>query len=508
VLRRASGAADDRFSITGSVPDGPLMVAMARGHVLLLTGAPGVGKTTVLLKVAAALASRSLAGFTTEEIRQDGQRVGFRIVPLDGAGRIMAHLDFRGPARVGRYGVDVAAIDAVTETALAHDRHVDIYLVDEIGKMECLSQQFIAAMRLLLDSTKPVVATIARQGGGFIAEMKRRTDVELWEATVRNRDALVDPILRWIRGRAGSATAHRRILTVRKEEHTVANRPLVIYHANCTDGLTAAWVALRALGEAEVVAAHYGTVPPNVAGRTVYIVDFSYDRPTMETLAAAACEVTILDHHKTAQAVLHGFGGHYPNARVVFDMERSGAGLAWDYFHPNEPAPWLVEYVQDRDLWRWALPDSRLVSAGIDAVEHTLQAWDALARRTPAALAAEGAAIEPYRRRCIESACALARCFTIAGHVVPSANCSEMRFASDVAHALADCHPFAATYWVRADGMVQFSIRSRTDGVDVSEIAQLYGGGGHRHAAGFEVEFSRFAEMMAGSSQLPTNMSG
>jgi nucleoside-triphosphatase len=117
----------------------------------------------------------------------------------------MAHVDFRSHARVGRYGVDVDAIDAVAETALALDPGVGVYVVDEIGKMECFSQRFVAAMRRLLDSDKPVVASIARKGTGFIAEVKRRHDVELWEVTVRNRDALADLILKWIAERATSA---------------------------------------------------------------------------------------------------------------------------------------------------------------------------------------------------------------------------------------------------------------------------------------------------------------
>jgi nucleoside-triphosphatase len=170
-------------------------------HVLLMTGVPGVGKTTLLRRVAEK-AERRLGGFTTEEMRKRGQRVGFRIVPLHGSARVMAHVDLGGGARVGRYGVDVAAIDAVAEATLALDPGVEVYLVDEIGKMECFSQRFVAAMRRLLDSDRPLVASIARTGGGFIAEVKRRQDVELWEVTARNRDALVDPVLEWIAARS------------------------------------------------------------------------------------------------------------------------------------------------------------------------------------------------------------------------------------------------------------------------------------------------------------------
>jgi nucleoside-triphosphatase len=167
----------------------------------MVAGVPGVGKTTLLLRVASSLAARGTArcsGFTTEEIRAGGRRQGFRIVPLSGPGRVMAHVDFRVPNRVGRYGVDVSAVDATAAATLALDPDVSLYLVDEIGKMECFSERFVQAVRALLDARKRVVATVARRGAGFIAEVKRRPDVELWEVTVRNRDSLVGSILAWI----------------------------------------------------------------------------------------------------------------------------------------------------------------------------------------------------------------------------------------------------------------------------------------------------------------------
>jgi nucleoside-triphosphatase len=157
---------------------------------LLLTGAPGVGKTTVLRKLADRLDSGSLGGFYTEEMRERGERRGFRLVTFDGAERVIAHVDFPKAHQVGKYGVDVAALDETVGAALALRPEVKLYLVDEIGKMECLSERFVAAMRRLLDSRKPLVATIAQRGEGFIADVKRRSDCELWTVTHANRDAL------------------------------------------------------------------------------------------------------------------------------------------------------------------------------------------------------------------------------------------------------------------------------------------------------------------------------
>ena len=142
-------------------------------RILLLTGVPGVGKTTLVRRVVDRLEGLQLAGFTTEEICEGGRRLGFRIVPLAGGERTMAHVDFPGPERVGRYGVDVAAIEAVAATALAPHPTVDLYVVDEIGRMECLSER-------------------------FVAEVKRHSDTALWEVTVLNPERLCERILAWV----------------------------------------------------------------------------------------------------------------------------------------------------------------------------------------------------------------------------------------------------------------------------------------------------------------------
>ncbi len=181
------------------------MLNSSTRHVLLLTGRPGVGKTVVVQKVVASLPGWRLAGFYTEEIRVAGQRQGFRAVTFDGSERIMAHLDLRGPHRVGKYGVDVSVIDQLADAELNLNPEVNLYLVDEIGKMESLSKRFIAAMRELLNSRALVLATIAQRGGGFIEKAKQTKDAELWEVTRANRDELPERVLAWLRAARQSA---------------------------------------------------------------------------------------------------------------------------------------------------------------------------------------------------------------------------------------------------------------------------------------------------------------
>ena len=109
-------------------------------------------------------------------------------------------------------------------------------------------------------------------------------------------------------------------------------RPLVIYHANCWDGFCAAWVARKALGEIEAVPAQYGTPPPDVAGRVVYLLDFSYPRPIMEQILTTARRTVVLDHHKTAMEALDGLHQPETGMDVWFDMNKSGARLTWEWF--------------------------------------------------------------------------------------------------------------------------------------------------------------------------------
>jgi nucleoside-triphosphatase len=170
---------------------------------LLLTGRPGVGKTTIIRAVGRMLSHRPLAGFFTEEIRVGGERRGFRLVTFGGEEAIIAHVDFP-PPRVSKYGVDVGSIEQFAIGLRDTGDPSAIHLIDEIGRMECLSTAFVRVMRQLLDGGRPFVATVGERGGGFIDEVKRRPSAEVWTVTEATRDLMPDRIIAWL-GLAGES---------------------------------------------------------------------------------------------------------------------------------------------------------------------------------------------------------------------------------------------------------------------------------------------------------------
>lgn len=301
---------------------------------------------------------------------------------------------------------------------------------------------------------------------------------------------------------------------------------LVVTHGSCRDGFCAAWVVRRKFPDAEIHHAYYGKPPPDVTDRDVVLVDFSFPRATLIAMREAANTLVVLDHHRTAQADLAETGGdgivsmatwtgvvswkrHMENAvldasenahhmiRTLFDMGRSGAGLAWDFFFPGQPRPWLVDYVEDRDLWRHALPDSQAINAYIGLMPFDFEHWSATnAELLPINIADRGTLVLKKVAQYIAEASKNLRWCTVAGYRVPVVNAPQVDISELLHHVLyasgsvkfedgQEIPSFAVGWWQRFDGLFQYSLRSRSD-FDVSEIAKQFGGGGHPQAAGFQ----------------------
>ena len=263
-------------------------------------------------------------------------------------------------------------------------------------------------------------------------------------------------------------------------------KPLVIYHGNCADGFSAAWCFWRYHRDtADYVAGVYQTPPPDVTGRDVYLVDFSYKRAVVADMLTKAARVTLIDHHKTAIEDLAGLEG----LRQHTDLDRSGATLAWDFLFPGEDRPLLLGHVEDRDLWRFKLAGTREIQALVFSYEYSFELWDKLMSADQVELlkmTAAGAAIErKHHKDVAELVKVCQRRMVIANYSVPVASL-PYTLVSDAAHLMAQGQPFAACYWDTEEGRV-FGLRAADDGVDVSEIAKEYGGGGHAKAAGFKV---------------------
>ena len=164
---------------------------------ILLTGLPGCGKTTAIMKILAGLGRENVTGFHTREIRQGNVRKGFRWQRLDGAVGILAHVDIKSRFKVGKYGVDVSGFENDVVPVLDVSRgDAELFVLDEIGKMECLSGKFVAAVRRLFESDISVLATVAQKGGGLVREVKRCPGTELIALTRNNRDDVVTDIIR------------------------------------------------------------------------------------------------------------------------------------------------------------------------------------------------------------------------------------------------------------------------------------------------------------------------
>jgi len=319
----------------------------------------------------------------------------------------------------------------------------------------------------------------------------------------------------------------------------------ILYHADCPDGFGAAYAAWRRFGNAASYRPMHHGQPwemTEIAGHDVYILDFSFSPDTLEALAGLANSVVQIDHHASARLpwadrltdAPHG-GESYRHPTLpltlIFDLDKSGARLAWEYFHAGEPVPLILRHIEDMDLWRFALPGTRAIGRALRLLDFDFAIWDELICATPdadspryKALLADGESIERFFQTEVDrlAQSRLVMPVRLRGepldplqavrHGLPTIiederawraiaglaiNAGAM-FASELGDRLAErCGSVGLIWQLGSDGLVKVSLRGRGN-LDVAEIAVNYGGGGHPNAAGFRIPLARFAREILG----------
>ncbi len=319
----------------------------------------------------------------------------------------------------------------------------------------------------------------------------------------------------------------------------------VLYHADCPDGFGAAYAAWRRFGDAATYRTMHHGQPwemAEIAGHEAYILDFSFPPEVLEAMAGMARSVVQIDHHASARqpwgerlmkAADGGESYRHPTLplTLLFDLEKSGARLAWEHFHPEQPLPLILRHVEDMDMWRFALPGTRAVGRALRLLDFDFAVWDDLVHRTPnpdapryKAFVAEGETIERFFQTEVSrlAQSRLVMPVRLRGepidplqalrHGLPTvvdgdrawravdglAINASVLFASEVGNRLAEnSGTFGLIWQFDADGEVKASLRSKGN-INAAEVAANYGGGGHPNAAGFRMPLARFMSEILG----------
>ncbi len=266
---------------------------------------------------------------------------------------------------------------------------------------------------------------------------------------------------------------------------------VVIYHADCPDGFGAAYAAWKIYGDNASyipLKAHVNEPPAGLTDKEVYIVDFSFTKDVLQTLLDTNKSVLVIDHHISAKEDVTAFPDN------IFDNDHSGAVLAWMHFHPDTEVPEVLKYVEDTDLWRFALIESREFSTALGQYEMDFAVWDKLItdlqeENNLINFIAKGSLLAKFEDKLVAHMMKRKERVLFEGHEVWAVNSCE--YASILGNNLAELNlaeeqePIGIVYY-HTDGMVKISLRSIGD-CDVATIANKYGGGGHKNAAGIGV---------------------
>ena len=262
---------------------------------------------------------------------------------------------------------------------------------------------------------------------------------------------------------------------------------VVIYHKRCEDGFGAAYAAWKKFGDSAtyVPAGYDNDIPEDLEGKEVYLLDFCFEKPgAIEQLAKITKKLVVLDHHQSSRAIVESAPEH------VYDAARSGATIAWSYFHPDTSVPHLMRFLEDGDLYRYALPETRDIFSYLMMQPFEFSVWDDIFQKLEDETARpifliKAAEYSAYFEKMATISIEAAKKVRFEGYDCYFATTlPSITMRSYVAHALYEkLPPLALVVTAHPDG---FGVSIRSDeSVDVSKIAEKYGGGGHPGSAGF-----------------------
>lgn len=270
---------------------------------------------------------------------------------------------------------------------------------------------------------------------------------------------------------------------------------VILYHANCEDGFSAAWTAWKKFSKKAdyIPITHQEPHPKNLKNKELYLLDFAYPLETTKHLIQENKSVTILDHHITSKNNLKSIRGatmkQFSNATIIFNNDHSGAVIAWNYFHPKKKLPKLLGYVEDTDLWKFKKKNSKEIFAVLGLQNLTFKEWDTFAKKvenkkTRKEIIGQGKTILAYQKKLTKLIARRAEKVKIQGKKARAVNSPIL--ASEVGNELATNETPIGITWFRAPTKLVVSLRSNGK-VDVSKIAEKFGGGGHKCASSFRL---------------------
>lgn len=270
---------------------------------------------------------------------------------------------------------------------------------------------------------------------------------------------------------------------------------IVIYHGSCPDGFGAAFSAWKKFGnKASYLPKNNGdndSLPPEeLKNKEIYILDYSFSLPILQALEKDNKSVVVIDHHQSAKETITSF------PQNIFDQNHSGAVLTWKYFHPDAEIPSLLLYVEDHDLWRFALPENREFNTSLHTYPQEFTVWDKLISDLKAEnflinFIAKGALLGKFEDKLVTEIFSYREKVIFEGFETYALNTDRI-YRSILGNHLAELNqsegrePLGIVYY-HSNGGVNISLRSLGD-FDVAKIAEKYGGGGHKNAAGIKVE--------------------